>query len=502
MEKEEKLVLLHSNDMHGDFLAETKGSKQVGGVSLLSGYIKKTRAENPNTLFAIAGDMFRGSIIDSEYRGFSTIELMNFLSPDVVTVGNHEVDYGLAHLLFLEKCAKFPIVNANMYIKTNHTRLFQPYKIIDVNGIKVLFIGVITEEVLASTRSEEVIGTFVDVWEAAKQVGTIVDNYKTTRIDLTVLLTHIGFEEDKKLAALLDPQWGVDLIIGGHSHTLLNKPFVVNGVPIVQVGCGTDQVGRFDITIDTENHRMKDYAWSVIPVTDENCPVDNILEEVLQSYKSETDRKYLKILTTLERELTHPSRAQETELGNLFADIMQVDSSFDVMLFGSGSIRKKKFGPIVTLQDLQECVPFDGPITMLEVTGKQFRQMVAFFLEQSVTTKGSSEFYQVSKGVKAVYNYFEKRLETCSLHGKEIKDGDRIKIALQEYHYKNFTEFFSVPLEEVLANMKPRVVVTSETSIFEEYLVTSNHLDAHVEGRLIIKKEDPKTARKKEQKLV
>ena len=92
MEKEEKLVLLHSNDMHGDFLAETKGSKQVGGVSLLSGYIKKTRAENPNTLFAIAGDMFRGSIIDSEYLGLSTIDLMNMLSPDVMAVGNHEVD--------------------------------------------------------------------------------------------------------------------------------------------------------------------------------------------------------------------------------------------------------------------------------------------------------------------------------------------------------------------------------------------------------------------------
>jgi 5''-nucleotidase/2'',3''-cyclic phosphodiesterase and related esterases len=113
---EEKLVLLHSNDMHGDFLAEAKGPYHEGGVSLLSGFIKKVREEEPNVLYAIAGDMFRGSIIDSEYKGFSTIELMNFLSPDVVTLGNHEVDYGLAHLLFLEKCAKFPIINANMYI--------------------------------------------------------------------------------------------------------------------------------------------------------------------------------------------------------------------------------------------------------------------------------------------------------------------------------------------------------------------------------------------------
>ena len=122
----EKLVLLHSNDMHGDFLAEQKDAYQEGGIPLLSGFIKKVRDEEKNVLFAIAGDMFRGSVIDSEYKGFSTIELMNFLSPDVVTLGNHEVDYGLAHLLFLERCAKFPIINANMY--TIHHSGYQRFK--------------------------------------------------------------------------------------------------------------------------------------------------------------------------------------------------------------------------------------------------------------------------------------------------------------------------------------------------------------------------------------
>ena len=305
-----KLTLLHSNDMHGDFLAEAKDNKDVGGVSLLSGYIKDVRNTEENVIYAIAGDMFRGSIIDSEYKGFSTIELMNFLAPDIVTLGNHEVDYGLAHLLFLEKCAKFPIVNANMYIKTNHVRLFNPYKVINVGDMNILFIGIITEEVLASTRSEEIIGTFVDVWDAAKQVGTIVDNYKTTKIDLTVLLTHIGFEEDKRLAELLDPEWGVDLIIGGHSHTLLTKPKVVNGVPIVQVGVGTDQIGRFNITIDTDEHKMVDYTWSVIPINSQIAAPDPILEEILKNYKNETDKKYARILTTFKKKLTHPSRFQ------------------------------------------------------------------------------------------------------------------------------------------------------------------------------------------------
>ncbi|MBR4483756.1 MAG: metallophosphatase, partial [Erysipelotrichaceae bacterium] len=331
----EKLVLLHSNDMHGDFLAEQKDAYQEGGIPLLSGFIKKVRDEEKNVLFAIAGDMFRGSVIDSEYKGFSTIELMNFLSPDVVTLGNHEVDYGLAHLLFLERCAKFPIINANMYIKSNHTRLFEPYTILDINGLKVMFIGIITNEVLASTRNEEIIGSFIDVWEAARQVGVIVDNYKTTKVDLTVLLTHIGFDQDKKLAELLDPNWGVDFIIGGHSHTYLQEPCIVNGVPIVQVGIGTDQIGRFDIEIDTDEHKMVSYQWECIPIDSRHCPIDPILESVLNSYKERTDRIYGKIVTNFKRKLTHPSRYQETELGNLFADLLQVDSSFEVMLMGS-----------------------------------------------------------------------------------------------------------------------------------------------------------------------
>lgn len=78
-------------------------------MSRLSGYVNKVRNEEKNVIYAIAGDMFRGSLIDSEYQGISKIQIMNMLAPDVVSLGNHEVDYGLAHLLFLERCASFPI---------------------------------------------------------------------------------------------------------------------------------------------------------------------------------------------------------------------------------------------------------------------------------------------------------------------------------------------------------------------------------------------------------
>ena len=166
-----KLTILHSNDLHGDFLPKEADGKETGGLSRLAGYVAKTRQERENVIYAVAGDMFRGSVIDSEYQGLSTIDLMNNLAPDVATIGNHEVDYGFAHLLFLEKCAKFPIVNANLFITMNNARVFTPYINLDVGGMRIMFIGILTEEVLASTRSEKIIGTFIDLESAAKEAN-------------------------------------------------------------------------------------------------------------------------------------------------------------------------------------------------------------------------------------------------------------------------------------------------------------------------------------------
>jgi 5'-nucleotidase/UDP-sugar diphosphatase len=146
--KTKKFTILHSNDMHGDFLSEMQAGKTklLGGLALLSGYINKVRGEEENVIYVIAGDMVQGSLIDSEYKGVSTMGLMNYLAPDVVSLGNHEFDYGLPHLLFLEKVANFPIVNANLYLRPYHKRLMKPFHIVRMAGFDILFIGIITEK--------------------------------------------------------------------------------------------------------------------------------------------------------------------------------------------------------------------------------------------------------------------------------------------------------------------------------------------------------------------
>ncbi|MBQ6679143.1 MAG: bifunctional metallophosphatase/5'-nucleotidase [Lachnospiraceae bacterium] len=486
MKELKKLVLLHSNDMHGDFLSEGRNEKLIGGVSLLSGYINKVREEEPNTLYCIAGDMFRGSVIDQEFLGISTIEIMNMLAPDVVTLGNHETDYGLAHLLFLEKCAKFPIINANMYIRINHAHLFKPYRIIEIGGMKILFIGILTEEVLAQTKNDGMIGTLVNVEEAAEEVRRICDAHNAIDIDFTVLLTHIGFEEDKKLASLLDPACGVDVIIGGHSHTFITEPAKVNDILIVQAGTGTDQIGRFDIMVDTENNCVDSWEWKTVPITSDYCPKDEALEGLLNRYLSRTNEKYSRVVTRFNRKLTHPSRTQETDLGGLMADAMKESLGVDIFLLGSGSIRSEAMGPIVMLSDLAEAFPYDDADYLVTVTGKQLKDMIRYMVRDEVWQGVHCEFYQFSKGLHVVYSISEHAFKEFTFNDEEVADDRLFNVGLQRFHYKNFDDNFHVPMAEVEKNRKPRVIATSSRQVIDEYLSEHQHLDHRAGERLVI----------------
>lgn len=487
MKNLKKLTILHSNDLHGDFLAEQVDENLVGGVSRLSGYINKVRNEEKNVIYTISGDMFRGSLIDSEFQGISTIEIMNLLAPDVVTLGNHEVDYGLAHLLFIEKCATFPIINANMYLKLNGVRLFKSHFIKEIDGMRVLFIGILTQDVLASTKNEGLIGTMVDLEDAVQEVGKICDAYRTTDIDFTVLLTHIGFDEDKKLAAALDPAWGVDVIIGGHSHTLLSEPCEVAGIPIVQAAVGTDQIGRFDIMVDTDNNCIDSYKWQCIPITVENCPRDEALEEVINKYKDVTDKKYGRVLTRFPRAYTHPRRNMETELGDLMAEGLREQLGVDLVLLASGSIRKPVLGPIVTLKDYMEIFPFGDPMYSFKLTGAQLRRVTKFLLrEESFLDGDHNEWYQFSRGFCCEYDRPTHSILSLKMNGREVEDNNLFTVAMQRYHYLSMEDFLNISIEEVSKNGQPLEAATKTPNVLKEYLTAHELIKLDGEPRLII----------------
>lgn len=472
--------------MHGDFLAEaTSGKgKLIGGLALLSGYINKVRKEEENVLYVISGDMVQGSLIDSEYKGISTIEIMNYLAPDVVSLGNHEFDYGLPHLLFLEKMANFPIVNANLYIKKYYKRLMRPYIIIKKAGFDILFTGIITEKVMDSISQDKLVGSFITLEEASREVGRITDAYKRDDIDLTVLLTHIGFESDIALAKMLKPEWGVDMIIGGHSHTILDHPKKVNKVLIAQAGVGTDQIGRFDIEVDDDTNIIVKYRWKLIPIDESIAEPDQELEAYINSYKQIVDRKFSTLICKLSEKLTHPLREIETTVGNLFADAFAESTECDVMFVGSGSIRSKELGPLVTLGDLNSCFPYDDSLTRFEITGNTLRKIFAHIMRVK-NRDGEGECYQVSAGVSAVYDDNADKLKSLTFKGKPVKATDKFRICLQGYHLSQSKAYFGVSQKELAKLAPPKIVSSSAQSVIEEFLRNNQNIDKKLENRLV-----------------
>ena len=479
-------TILHSNDFHGDFLAEVKGEGKgnlIGGLALLSGYINKVRKEEENVLYIIAGDMLQGSLIDAEWKGISTMEIMNYLAPDVVALGNHEFDYGLPHLLFLEKMANFPIVNANLYIKKYNKRLMKPYEIIKKAGFDILFTGIITEKILDTLRLDKLIGSFVSLEDASKEIGKICNAYKNDDIDLTILLTHIGYDSDIALAKMLNPKWGVDMIIGGHSHTILEKPTKENGILIAQAGVGSDQIGRFDIVVDDDTNSIVDYKWQLIPIDDKIADPDKELGEYIDSFKTEVDRKYNTIITKFSERLTHPKREEETALGDLIADIFAENSQTDVMLVGSGSIRVKEMSPIVTLKDFLACFPYDDSLTRFEVPGFVLTKIFTHIMREENRT-GEGECYQINKRVKATYSDKEGKLTSLTIDNIEVSNDSYYTITMQNFHFINSQEYLDVSNEELLELGKHKVVTTSAQEILEEYLRNNQNMASKVEGRI------------------
>jgi len=475
--------------MHGDFLAEVQkgGGKLIGGLSLLSGYVNKVRREEENVLYLIAGDMLQGSLIDSEWKGVSTIEIMNWLAPDVVAIGNHEVDYGLSHLLFLEKLANFPIVNANLYIRKNNKRLLNPYLILKKAGFDIMFTGIITEKIMDSIKQDKLIGSFVTLSEASEEVGKICNAYKNDDIDLTILLTHIGYDSDLKLAKLLKPEWGVDMIVGGHSHTILEKPAKINNILIAQAGVGTDQIGRFDITVDDDTNSIIEYKWRLIPINENLAAPDKKLEGYIDKYKTDVDRKYSTIICKLTKVATHPKREIETSLGNLIADAFSQNAKTDVMLVGSGSIRVKQIGPIITLKDFICCFPYDDALTRFEVSGSKLKKIFSFIMRPE-NQNSEGESYQVNHGVEAIYDNKLKKLVSLKINKKVVDDKKNYTICMQNFHFSSCKEYLGITEEELLASKKQKVTTTSAQQVLEEYFRTHQLLTPKIEGRLIFKK--------------
>ena len=379
--------------------------------------------------------------------------------------------------------ANFPIITANLYIKQYGKRLMKPYLIINKDGFDLMFIGILTDKVIDAVKQDKLVGSFISLEDAAHEVGIITDAYKIDDIDLTVLLTHIGYESDIELAKLLKPEWGVDMIIGGHSHTILQQPAKVNNVLIAQAGVGTNQIGRFDIIIDDDTTSIIEWKWQLIPIEEGIAEPDMRLKEYIAGFADEVDRKYNTIICKFTDTLTHPSRTVETSLGSLFADALAETAESDVMLVGSGAIRSQELGPAVTLKDYRACFPYADFLSRFIIDGAQLKRIFTHIMRPE-NRNSEGECYQVSGKIRAVYDNTAHNLISLSFNNAPVVDAQTYSIGLIGYHILNSAAFLNITNEELIARCPPKVIATNVAEALEEYLKTHQNIGRKVEGRM------------------
>ena len=265
--RNQTLTILHTNDTHSNvepFPQNHSKYPGMGGVAKRYQIIEKIRKEEKNVLLLDAGDIFQGTPYFNNFHGHIEMKLMSKLGYDACTMGNHDFDIGLKGFKTAKKHAKFPFLCANYdFSNTILKDETKPYQIFDKGGIKigVFGIGVELDGLVSKTNYGDTV--YHDPIECANRTASIL---KENGCDLVICLSHLGFyypERDRISDLILAKRSkNIHIIIGGHTHTFLERPIVQRNsnnelVVINQVGWAGLKLGRIDIDINSKMSRKK-----------------------------------------------------------------------------------------------------------------------------------------------------------------------------------------------------------------------------------------------------
>jgi 5'-nucleotidase/UDP-sugar diphosphatase len=375
-----RVTLLFFNDFHGYLMPHAvkteHGQDEVGGVARLATLVKRIESENRTegikTFVMIAGDILQGTPMSTVFRGVPDIECFNAMGVDVMTVGNHEFDFGLPVFLNIKERAHFPFISANIVYKSNGHRLCEPSVSMPVTrDVDLTFIGVTTGQLLTTTRPQNVAA--LDALDPVKSVKAIYEKVKDR--GPVILLSHCRHQTDRAMARALP---GLAAIIGGHDHILL-KPYRKAGpVPIFQAFEKGRYLGRVDLTIDLKTKKASLISSSYIPV---NARILDDIEvsNIVASYHNRLDERFAEVIgrsaVVLDGERDR-IRYQETNLGNFVTDIMRLNTGAQIALLNAGSLRASIDKGPITVSDVFHAMPYANEIVYLHLSGQEVERML------------------------------------------------------------------------------------------------------------------------------
>ncbi len=374
-----KTVILHSNDVHGalDGYACMPAMKQ-----------RFLDAGASDVILVDAGDFSQGSPYVSVSKGMSAIEMMNAAGYDVVTLGNHEFDYGYAQLMENLNTANFTTLCCDVFLAETGEPILPGTTVVECSsGLKIGFVGIETPETATKVNpgliTEIDFATFDELYAATQMaVDTIKDD-----CDLVIALAHLGMEPEGAMngyrsADLLDNVTGIDFAIDGHAHYVMTSTF--DGKPIQSTGTKFAYIGA--LVIDNETKAIEDHFL----LDTSKLPKDEEVAAKAAEIMGGVDEVYGAPFATTEVELKGEkadSRTHETNLGDLITDAMvwsvvkeggieQVEPNQVVGITNGGGIRATLQPGEISMSDVNIVLPFGNTVAVIYVTGAELLEVL------------------------------------------------------------------------------------------------------------------------------
>jgi 5'-nucleotidase/UDP-sugar diphosphatase len=473
------LTLFHTNDSHSYVFPRPAtwrdDGRLVGGIVPLAWRLEQERRETNASILLDAGDFMTGNPVcefaPDGVPGEAIARLMNQLGYDAGTIGNHEFDIGQDNLVRLVKLFDYPLIAADI-LDTEGNPVFRAEPLIlERGGLKVGILGVSCagmEEVVSPSRFAGLaMGPQVEI---VRHQAAELD----PQTDLLILLTHNGVGDDKELARQLEGS-GVDILVGGHSHSRLKNPLLEGGILIVQAGSKFTNLGRLDLQVADD--RVISYNGQLLDLWADEAQASPELTALADGYQAQVQQVYGRSIGTLET--AWEKGRGETNLGNFLADGIRTTAAADVAFINSGGIRKELSAGPVTALDIHEILPFSNTIVVVELTDRQLAAIAQQNADAEVNGKhGILQISGLSYSYRANSDQTGAVLEDVLVQGKPLAPGGMYRVAMPDFVAMMQDVYLKIDLPEV-----QDLGVTLSRAIVD-VVEAAGTIDSRIEGRI------------------
>jgi 2',3'-cyclic-nucleotide 2'-phosphodiesterase (5'-nucleotidase family) len=434
------LVVLHTNDMHGQVLPRkaTWLNKDkpplIGGIPRVAAYITQARrelaAQQIGVVAVDGGDWYQGTPEGLIDNGLDYVRAVAAVGYDAAALGNHEFDHGLDNIKRLLGQAKPPAICCNVRVPTNGERVdwVEPWRIVEVRGLRIALVGLLTPATPSITHKDARRLIFEDVVDAVTRAKAELEG----QYDLLIPVGHIGIDDGVRIAKA-HPD--LPLVVTGHSHTYLKEGQREGATLIVQAGSKASAVGRVDLWLDLKTHA----------VIESRARLDDLLEEPESKYRNaKVERigadlvarsadEMKEVVGELTAKLSGGRGPASTVAGNWVADLIRVRAGADVGLHNRGGTRAEIEPGPVTRRAVFEVLPFDNDVVSVELTGTQLERLVRRSIEG--TAHSGLDFSGMRVFVKSYDDKGQVRfkLERLEVGGRRLEPSKRYRVATNSF---------------------------------------------------------------------